>query len=183
MGTGNVFQPTLVALQAHSPKPRRAVIISNRNFFRCAGGSCGLAVSAAVLQAALRANLPPEYSYLANKTYSLPHIEGPGKDAILDAYMAASRAVFILQIPLVGLAFLGCIFVKDRGLDYIDSTKEKEGPAADESRQGREESSQDEEADDIHDKAEEGSAGDRKKAKERQDMFSSVPLDRMHTLE
>ena len=118
IGIGCAFQPTLVALQAHSPKSRRAVVISTRNFFRCSGGSFGLAASAAVLQAAMRASLPAEYSYLANSTYSLPKgIQGPGLDGVLNAYMAASRAVFILQVPILGLCLIGCFFVKDRGLE------------------------------------------------------------------
>jgi MFS family permease len=120
IGVGFIFQPTIIAFQAHVPKSKRAVIISNRNFFRCAGGACGLSVSAAVLQATLKANLPAEYSYLAQDTYSLPKIQGPGFDVVLDAYMAASRAVFILQVPLIGLCFLGCIFVKDRGLQSVE---------------------------------------------------------------
>ncbi|KAI0024665.1 putative MFS transporter [Xylariomycetidae sp. FL0641] len=120
VGVGFIFQPTLVALQSHVTKKRRAVIISNRNFFRCAGGACGLAVSAAVLQAALRANLPPEYKYLAANTYALPKVEGPGFDAVLDAYMAGSRAVFVLQVPLIGVCLLGCVFVKDRGLEPVE---------------------------------------------------------------
>ncbi|KAH7009607.1 major facilitator superfamily domain-containing protein [Ilyonectria destructans] len=119
-GVGCIFQPTLVALQAHSTKSRRAVIISNRNFFRCFGGACGLAVSAAVLQAVLRANLPPKYAYLADETYAVPRLSGDDKDGVLDAYMAASRAVFILQIPLIGLCLLGCVFIKDNGLEAID---------------------------------------------------------------
>lgn len=116
-GVGCSFQPTLVALQANSPKARRAVVISARNFFRCCGGAFGLAASAAVLQAALRANLPAEYRYLADNTYSLPKAQGPDFDAVLDAYMAASRAVFMLQLPLVALCLIGCLFVKDRGLE------------------------------------------------------------------
>lgn len=124
MGVGCSFQPTLVALQANSPKARRAVVISTRNFFRCCGGAFGLSASAAVLQAALRANLPAEYSYLADNTYSLPKVQGPDFDAVLDAYMAASRAVFTMQFPLVALCFIGCIFVKDRGLEPQEDKEE-----------------------------------------------------------
>lgn len=125
IGVGFIFQPTLVAFQAHVPKSKRAVIVSNRNFFRCAGGACGLAVSAAVLQAALRANLPAEYSYLSEDSYSLPTLQGAGRDAVLDAYMAASRAVFILQVPLIGICLLGCFFVRDRGLQPVPEPNEK----------------------------------------------------------
>jgi hypothetical protein len=130
-GVGNTFQPTLVALQAHTLKSRRAAVISNRNFFRCAGGACGLAVSAAVLQASLRAHLPPQYAYLADNTYALPHIPtgsaGAAFDGVLDAYMAASRAVFILQVPLIGLCFLGCVFIRDRGLEPYEDEPVKKG--------------------------------------------------------
>ncbi|OLN87473.1 putative transporter C3H1.06c 5 [Colletotrichum chlorophyti] len=152
IGVGFIFQPTLVAMQAHSIKSRRAVITSNRNFFRCAGGACGLAVSAAVLQATLRANLPPEFGDLSNSTYSIPQLDEQDMSRVLDAYMAASRAVFILQIPLIGLCFLGCFFIKDRGLTPIDDEKnsatssasrdEEEGPST-EKQPGNEEQSSD----------------------------------------
>ncbi|KAJ3954358.1 hypothetical protein N0V92_009140 [Colletotrichum tropicale] len=123
VGVGFIFQPTLVALQAHSIKSRRAVITSNRNFFRCAGGACGLAISAAILQATLRANLPAEFKYLSSSTYSIPQLSSDDMSRVLDAYMAASRAVFIFQIPLVGLCLVGCLLIKDRGLEPIDDTK------------------------------------------------------------
>lgn len=115
-GVGFVFQPTLVALQAHVPKARRAVITSSRNFFRCAGGACGLAVSAAVLQTTLRAHLPSRLSYLAKSPYAVQIVTRADQDLVLDAYMLASRAVFILQVPLIGLCFIGCILIKDLGL-------------------------------------------------------------------
>ncbi len=138
VGIGCSFQPTLVALQAHSPKSRRAVVISTRNFFRCIGGSFGLATSAAALQAALKANLPAEYAYLANNTYSLPKFQGPGFDGVLDAYMAASRAVFILQIPLIGLCLAGCLFIKDRGLEPLEDKIAGVDADAESSEQGSE---------------------------------------------
>lgn len=116
IGVGCIFQPILVALQAHTPKPRRAVIISNRNLFRSAGGASGLAISAAVLQARLRATLPSSYSYLASSTYALPE-SVKNVSGVLDAYMAGSHAVFILQVPLIGLCLLGTVLIRDRGLE------------------------------------------------------------------
>lgn len=136
VGVGLIFQPTLVALQAHVPRDRRAVVISSRNFARCAGGAAGLAVSASVLQAVLRDNLPRElHGLLAEHTYAAPSREklltlaegtrggvAGGVDEILamvlDAYMAASRGVFMLQIPFIGVCLLGCVFIKDRGLAH-----------------------------------------------------------------
>ncbi|KAH7313958.1 major facilitator superfamily domain-containing protein [Stachybotrys elegans] len=118
-GCGCAFQPTVQALQAHSPRSRRAVIISNRNFFRCAGGAVGLAATAAVMQATLRDNLPPGWQRLADNTYALPSDvgHGPEVDGVYDAYMMASRAAFIMWLPMMGLCLLGCVFVRDRGLN------------------------------------------------------------------
>ncbi|KAJ5259409.1 MFS transporter [Penicillium angulare] len=116
IGVGCVFQPTLVALQSHSVKERRAVIISARNFNRSAGGACGLAISAATLQARLRSSLPPNLLYLAKSSYSLPNLKGGVPTAVLDAYMAASHMVFIVQVPLIATCFLGSILLRDRGL-------------------------------------------------------------------
>lgn len=116
IGVGFTFQPTLVALQAHSPKPRRAVIISNRNFFRCLGGACGLAVSAAILQSTLRKQLPTELKYLAETPYHLPQVGVNQQGAVRHAYMLANRSVFIANVPVIGICVLGCLFVKDRGL-------------------------------------------------------------------
>ncbi|PKY05272.1 MFS general substrate transporter [Aspergillus campestris IBT 28561] len=94
VGIGGTLQPTMVAFQAHCTKAHRAVVISDRNFFRCLGGACGLAVSAALLQATLRANLPEGYKHLARSSYSTPEraqISDADWVGILDAFAKASR--------------------------------------------------------------------------------------------
>ncbi|OJJ05495.1 hypothetical protein ASPVEDRAFT_86841 [Aspergillus versicolor CBS 583.65] len=129
IGIGCTFQPTLVAFQAHCTKRQRAVVISNRNFFRCLGGACGLAVSGAVLQATLRSNLPLGYKNLSNSTYSLPaksSVPADVWDGIVNAYAQASRAVFILQVPLIGVAFLACLLIRDHGLERPKDPGEEE---------------------------------------------------------
>lgn len=128
IGVGFVFQPTLVALQAHSTKAQRAVVISNRNFLRSLGGAVGLAVSAAVLQASLKKALPAEFAGLATSTYSVPDFDALRASSeqiqdILQAYAHASRAVFIMNVPFIGLCLLGCLLIKDRGLQ-----RPNEGP-------------------------------------------------------
>jgi predicted MFS family arabinose efflux permease len=56
-GVGFVFQPTLVAAQAHSTKRDRAVVISVRNVLRSLGGAVGLALSSLVFSNLLKKNL------------------------------------------------------------------------------------------------------------------------------
>ncbi|PGH14504.1 hypothetical protein AJ79_02997 [Helicocarpus griseus UAMH5409] len=128
-GVGCIFQPTLVAIQANCSNAQRAVAISNRNFCRCMGGAIGLAVSATILQQVLKASLPSHYSFLAGSTYSVPAIPEQDMELVLNAYMKASRGVFILQAPIIGLCFILCVFVKDNGLV-------KEEPRDPESRVG-----------------------------------------------
>ena len=118
-GTGCVFQPTLVALQAHCSKAQRAVVTSNRNFVRMCGAAVGLAVSSAILANVLKASLPPRLSVVAESTFATPDLSGYSPDdqaAIKAAYTAASRAVFIWCVPLIGICFLLTVFVRDHGL-------------------------------------------------------------------
>lgn len=129
VGIGFTLQPTVVALQAHCTKSQRAVVISNRNFFRCMGGACGLAISAAVLQATLRSNLPTTLSYLTHSSYSLPsrsNLTDTQWAQVLLSYTDASHAVFILQVPLIAVCFLACVFVRDRGLERPKEPEEVE---------------------------------------------------------
>jgi MFS family permease len=129
LGNGNVFQPTIVALQAHCTKPQRAVVISVRNFFRCLGGAIGLAVSSAILQNVLKRQLPEQFSYLAASTYAKPdysHFSEADGLLINEAYAKASHTVWIFMAPVAGLAFLLCVFVRDRGLTRPDELPESQ---------------------------------------------------------
>jgi hypothetical protein len=86
----------------------------------------GLAATAAVLQAALRENLPPGWQRLADNTYALPSDvgQGPEVEGVYNAYMMASRASFIMWLPIMGLCLLGCGFVRDRGLQPPEEEKQ-----------------------------------------------------------
>jgi hypothetical protein len=136
--TGCIFQPTIISLQAHSPKAQRAIVISIRNFLRCLGGAIGLAVEAAILQNTLRKSLPVKFSYLAESTYSHPNFDQfSPEDAsdIIDAYAKASRTVFVFLAPLAGVCLLTCIFVKDRGLTRKEDEDDSIHSSSDEEKQ------------------------------------------------
>jgi len=128
IGVGFVFQPTLVALQAHCTKAQRAVVISNRNFLRSLGGAVGLAISAATLQNSLKRAMPAEFAWLADSSYNIPNFDtlkaSPAQvDEILHAYAHASRTVFIMNVPFMALCLLGCLLIKDRGLQRPEEVK------------------------------------------------------------
>ncbi|KAH0345063.1 MFS general substrate transporter, partial [Aureobasidium melanogenum] len=131
-GVGFIFQPTLVALQAHCSKEQRAVVISNRNFLRSLGGAVGLAISAAALQNSLKKAMPPESSSFLS-SYDTPDFEALGASPeqiqdVLQAYATASRTVFIMNAPFMGLCLVGCILIKDRGLQRPNEARQIVSP-------------------------------------------------------
>jgi hypothetical protein len=118
-GTGSIFQPTLVALQAHCPKEQRAVVTSNRNTLRSLGAAVSLAVSGALLANTLRDSLPEELQYLANDSFAAPDLrlfEPAQRAQIKQAYAAASRAVFIWSFVLIAISLGLTMIIKDSGL-------------------------------------------------------------------
>lgn len=127
IGVGHVFQPTLVAAQAHSRKSDRAVVISVRNFLRSLGGSLGLALSSAVFSNQLKKSLnslsnPLPTSVKAGildailRVPDLSALSDVEKEEVLDSYMSASHAVFLLWVPLMGACLLLCFLIEDKGL-------------------------------------------------------------------
>ncbi|TGO31526.1 hypothetical protein BHYA_0581g00020 [Botrytis hyacinthi] len=123
VGVGNVFQPCLIALQAHCTKSQRAVVISNRNLLRGLGGAFGLGCSSLIMQTALKHYLPAEFHYLARSAYKLPDFSSytaEQKSAVLGSYQKAVRTVFIVITPLMVICLLGCFLIKDQGLQRKD---------------------------------------------------------------
>ena len=130
IGVGNSNQAMVVALQAHTPKGLRAVVISCRNFFRFLGAACGVAVSSAVLQKSLRSALPQGYEYISHSTYSLPLLNQTSRPVVIPAYATATRNVFITNASVMGFSVLACLFWRDNGLE-IRPEDEKDGSEVD----------------------------------------------------
>lgn len=136
-GVGNVFQPTLVAAQAHSRKHDRAVVISVRNFLRSLGGAIGLALSSAVFSNVLSKTLNTSANSIPTATKDsilasilrvadLSQLSSIQQDEVLNAYMASSRAVFTMWAPLMGFCLLLCFLIKDKGLTRPGEEKKVE---------------------------------------------------------
>ena len=118
-GTGCIFQPTLVALQAHCPKEQRAVVTSNRNTLRSLGAAVSLAVSGALLANTLRRSLPEELQYLASDSFAAPDLslfDPTQREQVRQAYAAASRAVFIWCFVLIATSLALTMIIRDSGL-------------------------------------------------------------------
>ena len=118
-GTGSIFQPTLVALQAQCPKEQRAVVTSNRNTLRSLGAAVSLAVSGALLANTLRHSLPDDLQYLAADSFAAPNLSSfdpQQRKQISQAYASASRAVFIWSFVLIAISLALTLMIRDSGL-------------------------------------------------------------------
>jgi MFS family permease len=129
LGIGCCFQPSLVAILAHSRRADRAVLSSLRNFLRTMGGTLGLTISGTILNNVLQSRLADVVSesvaeQLASSTHSLESLglSADQKEAVLDVYMQGIRIVFIVYAPLVGICALGALLVKDTGLAEKDTS-------------------------------------------------------------
>ncbi|CAK7217392.1 hypothetical protein SBRCBS47491_003148 [Sporothrix bragantina] len=136
LGVGLVFQPTLVAAQAHSPKQDRAVVISARNFIRALGGSAGLAIASAVFSNTLLSSLPvalPESvrDSIQGAIFAVPDLTSVAdatlREGVFDAYSHAFRNISILWAAAMGTCLLLMVLIKDKGLARnVDEKKAQE---------------------------------------------------------
>lgn len=118
-GAGCTFQTTNTAMQAHSPKSQRAIVISNRMLLRQLGGAVGLAISSAISGNVLASSLPAHLQYIAESTFAVPDlntVSAADRRSISTAYANASRAVFIFCVAVIGVALVLTFFVKDKGM-------------------------------------------------------------------
>ncbi|KAH3668574.1 hypothetical protein OGAPHI_002328 [Ogataea philodendri] len=141
LGAGAVFQPTIIALQAHSRLADRAVIIATRNFNRSVGAAVGLASCSAIMSNSFRAKLRS-----SNLGLSAAQIEQLSKHVFaldLDQYPPETqyklraitfhgiKQVFIFHIPLMGICFLMSFLIRDRGLGGVEKKPQKDEEKAD----------------------------------------------------
>jgi len=108
-----------VALQANCKDEDRAVVTGTRNVLRSLGGVAGVAVSTAAYHSVMASALADSVPEALRKSV-LDGAWRPGdagsehyESGILGARMEGFRTVFIMQIPLMVICFLGSWFVAD----------------------------------------------------------------------
>ncbi|KAK6461232.1 major facilitator superfamily domain-containing protein [Scheffersomyces coipomensis] len=137
IGVGFIFQPSMVAVQSLAKKAERAVVISARNVLRSFGGAVGIAVASLIVSNSLLEqikveekldNIPTSYlNYLKSHIFTrieISNLDPSQVQIIKDMYMKAIKDFFYLCVPLLGICFVGSLFVKDHGLHCIDEIPE-----------------------------------------------------------
>ena len=128
MGVGATFQPSLVALLAHSKKADRAVANCFFMFIRAVGGAVGLTVSSTILSNELRSRLAgilPDatIALLTASTSGLSdvHLSAVQREVVLNAYMDGIHTIFITYALIMCICFLLTWLVVDDGVAEHDA--------------------------------------------------------------
>ncbi len=123
VGLGNVMQVLVLAVQ-NSVNPRDVgVATSGNTFFRSVGGTIGTALFGAIMTSRLTAELtntlPPDLAGSASvsdmtsalsKIAELPDTIRP---IVLEAFTTSLSSVFLTAVPIIAVAFVFALFLKD----------------------------------------------------------------------
>ncbi|CAG8564706.1 11503_t:CDS:10 [Ambispora leptoticha] len=122
-GMGLLLQTTLLAAQSAVPHKEIAVVTSMANFFRAVGGIFGLAINGSVFNNILRNRfkeivasshyVPPNIINSENNVSAIYQIPDPVlRGKVIDAFVSAISAIYMVTIPFAVLAFLSSLFLK-----------------------------------------------------------------------
>ena len=136
-GVGQTLQPSLIAIQAGVARRDMAVVTCTRNFVRNLGSTLGLAVSATLVNSALRSGLNGTgvsgTEFLDNSEAALEGVSGGERDLVerlaVEGYALGFRRMFYLN---AALAALGCLLavwlIPQIGLERPDDSALREKP-------------------------------------------------------
>ncbi|ODV83338.1 hypothetical protein CANARDRAFT_9739 [[Candida] arabinofermentans NRRL YB-2248] len=126
-GIGGVFQPTIVALQAHCLPVDRAVVIATRNFNRSVGGSVGIAAATSIMSNTFKSKLSKLQLDLTTEQIAsleknifgrvdMSHYSASDKIKVKKVIYQSLHSVFIFLLPLIAFCWITCFLIKDSGL-------------------------------------------------------------------
>ncbi len=113
LGLGAVMQVLVIAVQNAVPHEELGVATAGATFFRSIGGSFGAAIFGAIfanligsrLLAALHGHVPKGLGASVSPA-SLQHLDPAAHAAVASAYSSTVGTVFLVAVPVMGLAFL-----------------------------------------------------------------------------
>lgn len=115
LGVGFNFQTPLITLQSAMPHKDMAVATSAMVLLRSIGGSVGITVGGAIYSSQLSKRLPTGYDASNTENVSgLVKIQPvSARHAVLDAYAKSISTIWIVMTPLVFLALVSALFMKE----------------------------------------------------------------------
>ncbi|HVC14659.1 MAG TPA: MDR family MFS transporter [Acidimicrobiales bacterium] len=114
LGLGGVMQVLVIAVQNAVPHAELGIATAGATFFRSIGGSFGAAIFGAIfanliggrMAAALHGHAVPSGLGASVSPGTLQHLPAPVHHAIISAYSSTVGTVFLVAVPIMGVAFL-----------------------------------------------------------------------------
>ncbi|HEY2552762.1 MAG TPA: MDR family MFS transporter [Streptosporangiaceae bacterium] len=115
LGIGGIMQVLVLIVQNSVPHSELGVATSGNTFFRSIGGSFGTAIFGAIFSNVLVSNLashlhglalPSGFSSADVTPATLGHLPAPVHAGLVAGYAASIQTVFLIAVPIAGLAFL-----------------------------------------------------------------------------
>lgn len=137
-GLGLTMQTIVTAVQNSVEFRDMGVATSSTTFFRQMGASIGVAVFGAVLSSQLADHIATQFAHApglakqagpgvsvnANNVEAIQHMAAPVKALVLKAFAASLDNVFLVGVPIVGIALITALFLKE-----IPLRSRTDGPA------------------------------------------------------
>jgi len=121
LGVGCLFQTPLIALQAAMPTKDMATSTGTFGFLRTMGGTVGIAIGQSIYTSILRKKIHkiPSLSgfdtsaaALSESIRTLKTLPEPERGLVIHAYTQSISAIWVFNVPVVGLGFIMVLFIK-----------------------------------------------------------------------
>ncbi|KZO93352.1 MFS general substrate transporter [Calocera viscosa TUFC12733] len=126
IGTGCLFQPPLIGLQAAMPIKDMATSTATFGLLRTLGGTIGVSIGGAIYQsevqrraAAVPGWTPPSQSQLTSNVRQLSDIQPESlRDAVLYAFTKSVSTIWIVCTPIIFVALVLCTFFSQQSATH-----------------------------------------------------------------
>ncbi|EME42191.1 hypothetical protein DOTSEDRAFT_54617 [Dothistroma septosporum NZE10] len=134
LGTGSVFQNSVLAITKQVAKDDGAVALGTRNVLRFLGGAIGTAMSSMIMRTVMQQHLPADLDWVANSAvadHSFYKRLTEAEEVLVRA--ANARGIMMVWYTFTGVlagCLLLCMLIKDEGEKKVEDA-EKQTPSVD----------------------------------------------------
>ncbi|KAF2158439.1 hypothetical protein M409DRAFT_71642 [Zasmidium cellare ATCC 36951] len=117
LGTGSVFQNSIMAIRAQVTADLNAVAVSTRNVLRFFGGALGIAICSTVLENRLKYSMPWRLEWVSDTAFSrTPKDMLSPSDYLLvqHSYARAIAWIWYIATGMIALSLVLCLLIKDK---------------------------------------------------------------------
>jgi len=124
IGTGGIFSPPMIALQAAMPEKDLATTVTAYNLIRSLGSTVGVSIGQTIWSSVLRTTTIPGFQIgssgedLANIVRQLAYIEPDSlRQQVQSVFSKSISKIWVANTPMLGVCFFMVLFLKSYSLE------------------------------------------------------------------